>query len=71
MIEKGIEAGDRKGAASFNFRNHYREIENWTALASSEEGMKGIDELRFICDNVTKLGLSSAILDLDVTLARD
>jgi histidyl-tRNA synthetase len=29
--------------------------------------MKGIDELRFICDNVTKLGLSSAILDLDVT----
>jgi histidyl-tRNA synthetase len=26
--------------------------------------------LRFICDNVTKLGLSSAILDLDVTLAR-
>jgi histidyl-tRNA synthetase len=31
--------------------------------------MKGIDELRFICDNVTKLGLSSAI-DLDVTLAR-
>jgi histidyl-tRNA synthetase len=30
--------------------------------------MKGIDELRFICDNVTKLGLSSAILDLDVTL---
>jgi histidyl-tRNA synthetase len=32
--------------------------------------MKGIDELRFICDNVTKLGLS-AILDLDVTLARD
>jgi histidyl-tRNA synthetase len=32
--------------------------------------MKGIDELRFICDNVTKLGLSSAILDLDVTLAR-
>jgi histidyl-tRNA synthetase len=26
--------------------------------------------MRFICDNVTKLGLSSAILDLDVTLAR-
>jgi hypothetical protein len=28
--------------------------------------MKGIDELRFICDNVTMM--SSAILDLDVTL---
>jgi histidyl-tRNA synthetase len=32
--------------------------------------MKGVEELRFICENVTKLGLSSAILDLDVTLAR-
>jgi histidyl-tRNA synthetase len=30
---------------------------------------EGIDELRFICDNVTKLGLSS-ILDLDVTLTQ-
>jgi histidyl-tRNA synthetase len=26
--------------------------------------------LRFICDNVAELGLSTAILDLDVTLAR-
>jgi histidyl-tRNA synthetase len=32
--------------------------------------MKGVEELRFICDNVTQLGLSTAILDLDVTLAR-
>mgnify|MGYP006372668269 FL=1 len=32
--------------------------------------MKGVEELRFICDNVMNLGLSSAILDLDVTLAR-
>jgi histidyl-tRNA synthetase len=39
-------------------------------LASSSEGMKGVEELRFICDNVMKLELSSAILDLDVTLAR-
>ena len=41
-----------------------------TLLASSEEGKKGIEELQFICDNVTKLGLQFSILDLDVTLAR-
>ncbi len=32
--------------------------------------MKGVSELRFICDNVTDLGLNTSILDLDVTLAR-
>ena len=39
-------------------------------LSSSDQGMKGIEELQFICDNVIKLGLQKAILDLDVTLAR-
>ena len=39
-------------------------------LANSEEGMKGVNELQFICDNVTTLGLQTAFLDLDVTLAR-
>jgi histidyl-tRNA synthetase len=29
-----------------------------------------LKSLRFICDNVAELGLSTAILDLDVTLAR-
>jgi histidyl-tRNA synthetase len=29
-----------------------------------------VEELRFICNNVAKLGLQKAILDLDVTLAR-
>jgi histidyl-tRNA synthetase len=38
-----------------------------TALCTSDEGMKGVEELRFICDNVSKLGLASATLDLDVT----
>ncbi len=33
-------------------------------LSSSEEGMKGVEELNFICDNVADLGLSTAILDL-------
>jgi histidyl-tRNA synthetase len=39
-------------------------------LAGSDEGMKGIEELRFICDNIQKLGLKKSALDLDVTLAR-
>jgi len=39
-------------------------------LSASEEGKKGISELQFICDNIAKLGLKKAILDLDVTLAR-
>jgi histidyl-tRNA synthetase len=39
-------------------------------LAASEEGKKGVNELRFICENVTELGLAESLLDLDVTLAR-
>jgi histidyl-tRNA synthetase len=39
-------------------------------LTNSEEGKKGIEELQFICNNVLKLGLKTAHLDLDVTLAR-
>ncbi len=39
-------------------------------LQTSEEGMKGVEELAFICKSVTALGLQTAILDFDVTLAR-
>ncbi len=39
-------------------------------LQSSVEGMKGVEELQFICDNFSELGLQNSILDLDVTLAR-
>jgi histidyl-tRNA synthetase len=73
MLEKGIsEAALVKVQPLFNFTGTIQEkIEKLSALlSSSEEGMKGIEELRFICDNVTKLGLQKAILDLDVTLAR-
>ena len=73
MIEKGIdEAAIAKVQPLFNFTGSISEkIEKLSFLLSaSAEGMKGVEELRFICDNVAKLGLSSAILDLDVTLAR-
>jgi histidyl-tRNA synthetase len=39
-------------------------------LATSEEGQKGIEELEFIDQAITGLGLQTATLELDVTLAR-
>lgn len=39
-------------------------------LQSSETGKKGIEELQFVNNAIEELGLSSARLDLDVTLAR-
>ncbi|WP_348813694.1 histidine--tRNA ligase [Flavobacterium maritimum] len=73
MIEKGIsEDAITKVQPLFNFTGTISEkiYQLSVLLADSEEGMKGVEELRFICDNVTELGLSTAILDLDVTLAR-
>lgn len=39
-------------------------------LATSETGMKGISELKFVVDTISELGLKSAELEIDVTLAR-
>jgi histidyl-tRNA synthetase len=39
-------------------------------LSDSEEGMKGIKELRFVFDQIENLGLKSSVLTLDLTLAR-
>jgi histidyl-tRNA synthetase len=39
-------------------------------LKDSEIGSKGIEELRFVVDHVTQIGLKSMTLDIDVTLAR-
>ena len=73
MLEKGIsEEAIEKVQPLFNFTGTISEkIEKLAALLStSEEGMKGVEELTFICYNVTELGLQTANLDLDVTLAR-
>jgi histidyl-tRNA synthetase len=73
MIEKGISAeAIEKVQPLFHFTGNISEkIAKLSALlANSSEGMKGVEELQFICDNVTKLGLGKSILDLDVTLAR-
>ena len=39
-------------------------------LANSEEGNSGVEDLRSVIDTINELGLNSASLELDVTLAR-
>ncbi len=73
MREKGItEDAIEKVQPLFSFTG--TAIEKLTSLetmlASSETGQKGIEELRFIVDNISALGLQSAHLEIDVTLAR-
>ena len=73
MTEKGISTeAIVKVQPLFNFTGTISEkIDKLSDLLNaSVEGMKGVEELRFICENIMKLGLNSAILDLDVTLAR-
>ncbi|MDI9312448.1 MAG: histidine--tRNA ligase [Limnohabitans sp.] len=73
MLEKGIaESAIEKVQPLFNFTGSIQEkLEKLSQLlVTSEEGMKGVNELRFICDNVLELGLKEATLNLDVTLAR-
>lgn len=73
MLEKGISPEAlQKVQPLFNFSGTINEklTQLETLLSTSIEGKKGIEELRFICENVTKIGLQQAHLDLDVTLAR-
>ncbi|MGV9004726.1 histidine--tRNA ligase, partial [Flavobacterium sp.] len=73
MLEKGIsETAIEKVQPLFHFTGTISEkIDQLSALlSSSEEGTKGVAELRFICDTLATLGLQQATLDLDVTLAR-
>ena len=73
MLEKGISAtAIEKVQPLFSFTGNIAEKIAKLAilLNTSEEGMKGVEELQFICENVIKLGLQESVLDLDVTLAR-
>lgn len=73
MLEKGIsESAIEKVQPLFNFTGTISEkIEKLASLlATSIEGTKGVEELQFICKAIAELGLQSANLDLDVTLAR-
>lgn len=73
MLEKGIaEEAIEKLQPLFNFTGTINEkIEKLSnLLSSSVEGTKGVEELQFICETIQELGLQTASLDLDVTLAR-
>ena len=51
-----------------NFNAKIQAVKN--ILATSQIGLEGIKELEFIDSAIQNLGLKSAILDLDITLAR-
>nr|WP_321227718.1 histidine--tRNA ligase [uncultured Psychroserpens sp.] len=73
MRSKGIsEEGIAKLQPLFtlkgDFGNQIEELK--TILNTSEEGKKGIEELEFINKGIAILGLKTATLKLDVTLAR-
>ncbi|MDB2572036.1 ATP phosphoribosyltransferase regulatory subunit, partial [Polaribacter sp.] len=73
MLSKGItEEAIEKVQPLFDFSG--TNLENLTALesmlAGSEEGLKGVEELRFVIHSISALGLATASLEVDVTLAR-
>lgn len=73
MIEKGIaEEAIVKIQPLFSFHGTFADkiTQLSTMLASSEEGTKGVEELTFICNAIQSVGLKTATLTLDVTLAR-
>lgn len=73
MLEKGIsENAIQKVQSLFHFTGTISDKISQLSqlLATSVEGMKGIEELQFICEKVQSLGLKTTNLDLDVTLAR-
>ncbi|MDR0194011.1 MAG: histidine--tRNA ligase [Myroides sp.] len=73
MIEKGIAAESiAKVQALFNFTGTFEEKlgKLRVMLASSEEGLKGVEELAFVGKEIELIGLQTATLNLDVTLAR-
>lgn len=73
MLSKGIsEEGISKLQPLFTLSGSFEsQTESLKSiLSSSEEGKKGIEELAFINKAITELGLTTATLRLDVTLAR-
>lgn len=73
MLAKGItEEAIEKIKPLFNFNGTNKEnLESLKQmLANSDEGLKGVEELEFIVNSINKIGLKSAVLKIDVTLAR-
>ncbi|MGB2128575.1 MAG: histidine--tRNA ligase [Flavicella sp.] len=73
MLSKGIsETAIKKVAPLFSFdgSNSEKLAQLERMLAGSEEGLQGVTDLRFVIEAIEELGLESASLNLDVTLAR-
>lgn len=73
MLEKGISEDAIKNVDplfSFSGSNHNKLDALASMLEKSEEGTKGVEELRFVVETIENIGLESATLELDVTLAR-
>tara|TARA_R110001583_G_scaffold4351_2_gene25212 strand:- start:48060 stop:49430 length:1371 start_codon:yes stop_codon:yes gene_type:complete len=73
MLSKGIseEAIEKvKPLFSFNGSNQEKLNQLQEMLAESEEGLRGVEDLRFVIATIETLGLQTAKLEIDVTLAR-
>ncbi len=73
LLEKGIsESAIEIIRPLFNLTGNNEEnlVQMSQFLAASEIGLKGIEELKFVLDQTTQLGLEKAELKFDVTLAR-
>ncbi|MGB3143224.1 MAG: histidine--tRNA ligase [Maribacter sp.] len=73
MLAKGIsETAIEKAAPLFEpLGSNVDQLERLESLLqNSEEGKKGLEELRFIMETISVVGLQSAKLAIDVTLAR-
>ncbi len=73
MLSKGITPkAIEKIKPLFNLKGSNQEnIASLKAmLSTSEEGLKGVEELEYIVNTIESIGLKSAILSIDVTLAR-
>ena len=73
MLAKGISAAAiEKVQPLFSFAGSNKEKLNELEkmLAISKEGLEGVADLRFVVDEIEKIGMQSAVLDIDVTLAR-
>jgi histidyl-tRNA synthetase len=73
MLAKGISAAAIEKITplfSFTGTNGEKLDQLQDLLANSEEGLKGVQELRFVIEKIDALPLESTNLELDVTLAR-
>ena len=73
MLEKGISVeAIKKVTPLFELSGSNTDQLNVldTLLSASEEGKKGVEELRFVVNTIDNLGLQSSSLEIDVTLAR-